>query len=87
MPTKPLQPFTPPTAVLNNFHISGVTESTILQLLFWAICVYWVIYTLVAIYHWLRYSHGSLVAFPAIIVHLIVSVLLLLFALSGALSV
>ncbi len=45
--------------------------------------VFWAGYTLIAIYHWLRYSHASWLAFPAIAVHLLLSLMLMSYALSG----
>ena len=36
-----------------------------------------------AIYHWLKYSHASWVAFPAIAAHLFISFALMSYALSG----
>lgn len=43
----------------------------------------WALYTAVAIYHWLKYSHAASVAYPAITAHLIISATLVLYALSG----
>jgi hypothetical protein len=44
---------------------------------------FWALYTIVAIYHWLKYSHASAVAFPAIGIHLFISFGLIVYALSG----
>lgn len=49
----------------------------------YAVFAFWALYTLIAIYHWLKYSHASWLAFPAIAVHLVVSVALISYALSG----
>ncbi len=49
----------------------------------YAVFAFWAIYTLVAVYHWLRYSHASWVAFPAIAAHFLVSFALMSYALSG----
>ncbi len=43
----------------------------------------WLIYTVIAAYHLLRYGHRSAVSIPAIIVHIVVSLLLALYAVSG----
>lgn len=85
MPDQPLQPFAPPTAFLDALHLSGIVTAT--QLVWWflyAICFFWVVYTLVATYHWVRYSHGAWLALPAIALHLVVSYALIVYALTGA---
>jgi hypothetical protein len=43
----------------------------------------WVLFTAIAAYHWFRYAHRSWVAVPAIAVHIGVSGMILLYALSG----
>ncbi|MFZ3043684.1 MAG: hypothetical protein WA058_01070 [Minisyncoccia bacterium] len=84
MPDQPLQPFAPPNALLSylpsslNFS-TGVAVTWVL----YAVFAFWAIYTLVAVYHWLKYSHASLVAFPAMAVHLYLSLALMSYALSG----
>ena len=85
MPDQPLQPFSPPTDLFsllpNWLSISpGVAVSWAL----YAVFAFWALYTLVAIYHWLKYSHASWLAFPAIAVHLVVSFVLMSYALSGS---
>jgi len=82
MPDQPLQPFPPPTALLSylpNSFSTGVAVTWIL----YAVFAFWAIYTLVAIYHWLKYSHASWIAFPAIAAHLLVSLALMSYALGG----
>ncbi len=84
MPAQPLQPFSPPSALLTNLSVSPSVAVT------WALYVvfaFWALYTLVAIYHWLKYSHASWVAFPAIAAHLFISFALMAYALSGAIIV
>lgn len=84
MTDQPLQPFSPPTALFNQFHISaGITPGLALEVLLYAVFVLWAVYTLVAIYHWLRFSHASLIAFPAIAAHLFVSFGLMTYILTG----
>lgn len=84
MPDQPLQPFAPPTALLSylpstlNFS-TGVAVTWIL----YAVFAFWALYTLVAIYHWLKYSHASWIAFPAMAMHLYISFALMSYALSG----
>lgn len=83
MPGQPLQPFAPPTALFEQLHISGISSESFITWTIYAVFAFWAIYTLVAIYHWLKYSHASLVAAPAIAAHLFVSFALMSFALSG----
>lgn len=45
--------------------------------------ILWSIYTVITSYHWLRYGHRSAVAIPALIMHVIVSGFLALYAISG----
>ena len=84
MPNQTLQPFSPPT-VLSNFLPHGLTSGVVVVWLLYLVFFFWAVYTLVAIYHWLKYSHASWVAFPAIAVHLVISICLMGYALSGSL--
>lgn len=83
MTDEPLRAFSPPD-FFNQFPaIPGISTGTITIWVLYAVFAFWAIYTLVAIYHWLKYSHASWVAFPAIGVHLFVSFALMSYALSG----
>ncbi len=82
MSDQPLQPFSLPTNLFSHLP-AGVSEGTLLTWVLYVIFAFWAIYTLVAIYHWLRYSHTSWLAFPAIAFHLIVSLALMSYILSG----
>ncbi len=82
MPDQPLQPFSPPTALL-AYLPSGISTGTIIVWALYVVFAFWALYTIVAIYHWLKYSHASWVAFPAIAVHLVISLALMSYALSG----
>ena len=83
---QPLQPFSPPADLL-TYLPDGVSPSHIVQWFLYAVFAFWAIYTIIAIYHWLKYSHASWVAFPAIAMHLFISFALMIFALSGTLFV
>ena len=50
----------------------------------YVVFAFWAFYTLVAIYHWLKYSHASWVTFPAIAVHLFISLAIMSYALYGS---
>ena len=78
--TSTLPPISSPFAFFGGLGISSMLVG---EILFALVVFMWAVYTAVAIYHWLRYSHAALIAIPAIVVHLAVSVLLILFALSG----
>jgi hypothetical protein len=54
-----------------------------ISLIAWVLFAIWLIYTIVASYHLLRYGHSTSVALPAIITHVFVSVVLALFIVSG----
>jgi len=79
---EPLQAFSPP-AFLDQLQLAGISAGTAVIWVMYAVFAFWAIYTLIAIYHWLKYSHASWVAFPAIGAHLFVSFSLMTYALSG----
>ncbi len=83
MPEQPLQPFAFPSASLFSYLPSGFSAGIVITWILYAVFAFWALYTLVAIYHWLKYSHASLAAFPAIALHLFVSLALMSYALSG----
>ena len=84
MTDQPLQPFSPPTALFNQFHLSTpLTPGFAIEILLYTVFALWAVYTLVAIYHWLRFSHASLIAFPAIALHIFVSFALMTYILTG----
>lgn len=80
---QPLQAFSPPTALL-SFLSGGSSSGLLVTWVLYAVFIFWGLYTIITIYHWLRYSHASWVALPAIGVHLFVSFVLMSYALSGA---
>lgn len=44
---------------------------------------FWALYTLAATYHWIRYSHRSWIAVPALAAHVAVSAAIASFAVTG----
>jgi hypothetical protein len=84
MPNQPLQPFSPPDSLI-PFLSTSVSQGIIVYIAFAIVFVFWGIYTLVAIYHWLKYSHASVIAIPAIVMHLGISFILIVYAISGVL--
>lgn len=82
MSDQPLQPFSPPAALL-SYLPGGLSAGMVVTWALYAVFAFWAMYTLVAMYHWLKYSHASWVAFPAIALHLFISFALMSYALSG----
>lgn len=85
MPSTPLQPFAPPTLLLPFLNAHMLSTGALLAWTLFAVFFFWCVYTLVAVYHWFKYSHASTVALPAIALHLFVSLVLAVYALSGIL--
>ncbi len=84
MPDEPLRAFAPPSGpFFDNLQVNGVAPNALLAWVLFAISLCWMVYTLVAVYHWVKYSHASYVAIPAIAVHLVVSLILIGLAVSG----
>ena len=81
MPDQPLQPFSPPSAILSHLPAGALSIGTTVEWVLYAVFAFWFIYTIVIIYHWLKYSHDSWFALPAIALHLIVSIALIAYAL------
>lgn len=74
-------PVSSPLALINA-HVS-LSTGQLSTWLFLIVAFVWAIYTLVLIYHWIRYSHAAAIAVPAIGIHLAVSIVLILYAASG----
>lgn len=63
--------------------LSLPTGIDLVSIAFTLMFIVWAIYTLVSIYHWVRYGRDSWIAWPAIAAHLVVSAALMIFAVSG----
>lgn len=77
---------TNPTLDLNigpKGSLPAIDVSSLLPVLFMVVCFIWAIYTLIIAYHWFRYGHRSWLAVPSLVLHLVVSVMIILFAVSG----
>jgi hypothetical protein len=83
MSDTPLVPFSPPE-IFRDFALLPSTTGVVMQWIFYFAIIFWFIYTLVAIYHWIKYSHAAVVAIPSIALHVGVSLLLIVYALTGA---
>lgn len=75
----PLRLNTPPF-LTDVLHLSA---GALMTYALYGLFAFWLFHTLVAVYHWLRYSHTSWLAFPAIGLHLAISFSLLSYLLSG----
>jgi hypothetical protein len=84
MSSEPLQPFSPP-ASFEHYLPAALSSGELFTWFLYFIFALWALYTIVAVYHWLKYSHGSLIAFPAIGIHMFASFSLMAYALTGSL--
>lgn len=82
MTDQPLQAFSAPASLL-AYLPEGISVGTVVEWALYVVFAFWAIYTIVAIYHWLKYSHASWIAFPAMAAHLFISFALMTYALSG----
>jgi hypothetical protein len=73
--SSPLEVFGP---FIQTINVPGAI-SVVAIILF----IIWLVYTIVASYHLIRYGHRSAVAIPAIITHVIVSLVIALYTVSG----
>ena len=78
----PLQGVSSPTDVFGPLF-SAIHVSQVVSVAAAVLFLIWLVYTLVASYHLVRYGYRSAVSIPAIIVHVFVSISLALFAVSG----
>jgi hypothetical protein len=63
--------------------LSIIDPSAIAAAIFYLVVLLVIIYTAIASYHWIRYGHRSVMAIPAIAIHIAVSLGLIGFALTG----
>lgn len=70
--------FGPQTNPLPAFDISQA-----IPVLFLAVFAVWAVFSLVLAYHWVRYGHQSWLMVPALLTHVAVSGLIILFIMSG----
>ena len=62
---------------------ASVSLESALPVVFTLIFLWWLIYSLVAIYHWLRHGRESWIAVPMVALYLFVSGWLIFYATSG----
>lgn len=67
----------------STFAVPALPLAQVVPVFFFLVFIIWAIYTLVAAYHWLRYSNNTTLALCAITAHLIVSAWLAVYTVSG----
>ena len=73
----------PENPISSPFASLALHQTWVLEIVFFLIFFVWVLYTIVIIYHWIRYGHRASVAIPIIVAHFFISVGLFLMAASG----
>lgn len=81
--SEPLQPFAPPTSILPFLSHLGLSPSLVAQGALCLALLFWLVYTVVAMYHWFKYAHAFFTSIVALGIHLAVSLLLVTYILSG----
>ena len=61
----------------------NLNTGEVFLIVFSLVFVIWLIYTFVAVYHWVHFGHHSPIGVPALVTHVLVSSLLFLIAGSG----
>lgn len=73
----------PSSAPVTAFAIPPVPLGEVAPVIFLLVFLIWIIYTLIAAYHWIRYSDSRVHGIAAIVTHIIVSSWLAIYAVSG----
>lgn len=79
LPTSPLQAVSSPFSGFPRIQ----SAYDLMSIFFTIVFILWLVYTIIAIYHWVRYGRNSWVAVPAVATHIVVSGALILFATAG----
>jgi uncharacterized membrane protein len=66
-----------------GINLSTLPLGQIVPLFFLLVFVIWLIHSLVASYHWLRYSGNKMLSITMIVTHVLVSSVLAIYAVSG----
>ena len=69
--------------VQSPFASIALGQTQVLEILFGIVFFVWAIYSIVLVYHWVRYGHRSTIGVPMLITHFIISAGLFLLAASG----
>ena len=63
--------------------LSSTSIESVLAVVITLVFIWWAIFTLVVVYHWFKYSRDNVIAVPAIVVHIVVSGWIFVFATGG----
>lgn len=63
--------------------VAQLPVADVVPVFFFFIFIVWAVYTLVAAYHWFRYSNNVTLAMSAMTAHLVVSAWLAIYTVSG----
>lgn len=64
-------------------QVAQLPIGQLVPVIFFFIFVVWLLYTVVASYHWLRYANNQTLAYSMITAHLLISIWLAIYAVSG----
>jgi hypothetical protein len=77
----------PPTASIQSIPSPlasfAFNQTQILEVVFFLVFFVWAIYTIVIIYHWMRYGNRAPVGVPIILAHFVISLGLFIFGAVG----
>jgi len=80
---KPLSFNPDTTSFAHLFANSNINTHQIGTVLFGIVLFLWVIFTIIAIYHWLRYNYRSVITIPILALHIFISLALISYAWVG----
>ncbi len=66
-----------------GFHLAALPLAQIIPVVFFLVFFVWAVYTVVAAFHWFRYAGNLTIALCAITTHVVVSLLLSIYAVSA----
>ena len=68
-------------------HVASLPFAQVAPVAFFLIFFVWAVFTIIAAYHWFRYSNNSTAALTMMSVHLIVSAWFAIYAVSGLMGI
>lgn len=66
-----------------GIHVAALPIAQVIPVFFFLVFFVWAVFTIVASFHWLRYSNNTTLALSAITTHLVVSAWLAVYTVSG----
>lgn len=64
-------------------HVASIPLAQVVPVFFLLVFILWAVYTLIAAYHWLRYSNNITLALSMLTAHLVISAWLAIYTVSG----